>query len=660
MYSINSFSDLLSQGQITEALQLRLEAIEASARHYRQDLEAAKVSSAALGVIGLLLSANPLVAVIAGCGLAGYGYTVLRDYQNTKRLCLLPLVRKGTGELLTGLGLAATSDQIDEDPLLGVIGYVEPELAHEYELVMVAEAQLTGYLSQLPGEARFNAFRHILRHTRLRNSLKLPPLQDVAVAIAAPVSTTVPKLPAFSEPEPVIEVRADEITGSSFIPSSTTASPVATPKSQTLQQRSVQSVRSAYTLILDNPFQSLAIFGAQRTGKSYLAAVLSQELHRRGIPIYAINLARYGKEDDAYWCHCAKSVLGDISEMRPYEANQLIEQAIDVVEKFYSQPQAILVFDEWAYAGNKDNAHAEALEPLLKLVADKLGTLTSTGIKRGKAIWTIAPEFVAGSLQQPAKAVKKSKLLYVTITPGKFIDWNGNKIGFSEELFSQVKLNFPIDQPEGRFAQERICYLNKEWLEMGDLPPLDSMFYPSIKDVQPELNPVPSPNQDQTAAMVEALTNTRYTNLWEFLRDEAGLEDAEEIKEAAVVIGRMLVDDNLTLLQSKFRIQSEYDVRYSYPGYSKKVAQVHRYTNNICSCCHKNKSKEAHHSRYLGIEDKPGINLFPVCLDCHKSLCHSKENWNQRGAWESCNTPEWETRLRLEFKYAAIIEKEND
>jgi hypothetical protein len=166
MNSINSFSDLLVQGQISEALQLRLEAIEASARHYRQDLEAAKVSSAALGVVGLLLSANPLVAVIAGCGLVGYGYTILRDYQNTKRLCLLPLVRKGTGELLTGIGLAATNEQgRADDPLLGVIGYVGPELAHEYEIIMVTEGQLTGYLAHLPGESRLNAYRHILRHT---------------------------------------------------------------------------------------------------------------------------------------------------------------------------------------------------------------------------------------------------------------------------------------------------------------------------------------------------------------------------------------------------------------------------------------------------------------------------------------------------------------
>jgi len=85
MHNINSFSELLAQGQISEALQLRLEAIETSARHYRQDLEAAKVSSAALGVVGLLLSANPLVAVIAGCGLAGYGWTVLTGFKLKSR-----------------------------------------------------------------------------------------------------------------------------------------------------------------------------------------------------------------------------------------------------------------------------------------------------------------------------------------------------------------------------------------------------------------------------------------------------------------------------------------------------------------------------------------------------------------------------------------------
>lgn len=298
---INSFSELLAQGQIAEALQLRLEAIESSARHYRQDLEAAKVSSAALGVVGLLLSANPLVAVIAGCGLAGYGWTVLRDYQNTKRLCLLPLVRKGTGELLTGIGLAAANEQGQaDDPLLGVIGYVEPELAHEYELVMVAEAQLTGYLAHLPGESRLNAYRHILRHTRLRNSLKLPPLQDVALAISSgSVPLSCPSLPQKNEqvkPEqeevPAIEVPArpveekpvDATPSPTVQPASATNPPAVTPKNNN------QSPAPSNNKWIDNFIRQTAlIWGNQGSGKSWMARYIAKRKKDEGYRVVVLD-----------------------------------------------------------------------------------------------------------------------------------------------------------------------------------------------------------------------------------------------------------------------------------------------------------------------------------------------------------------------------------
>ena len=298
MNSINSFSDLLAQGQISEALQLRLEAIELTARHYRQDLEAAKVSSAALGVVGLLLSANPLVAVIAGCGLAGYGYTVLRDYQNTKRLCLLPLVRKGTGELLTGIGLAATNEQGGaDDPLLGVIGYVEPELAHEYELVMVAEAQLTGYLAHLPGESRLNAYRHILRHTRLRNSLKLPSLQDVALAIASgsvprdsqslpPQKESVPdEVPAIDVPAtPVDEKPVEAIPSPTVQPASASNPPTATPKTNT------QSPTPDNNKWIDNFIRQTAlIWGNQGSGKSWMARYIAKRKKDEGYRVVVLD-----------------------------------------------------------------------------------------------------------------------------------------------------------------------------------------------------------------------------------------------------------------------------------------------------------------------------------------------------------------------------------
>jgi hypothetical protein len=276
MNTINSFCELLAQGQISEALQLRLSSIEAYSRHYRQDLEAAKVSSAALSVVGLLLSANPLVAVIAGCGLASYGYTVLRDYYSTKRLCLLPLVRKGTGELLTGIGLAATNDQGEaDDPLLGVIGYVEPELAHEYELVMVAEAQLTGYLAQLPGESRLNAFRHILRHTRLRNSLKLPPLQDVALAIASgSVPSSSQSLPPQTglvpEEVPTIEVEAKPVDEKLSAPQPVEAPAVVVEPPRPMKKEPITVALFDFSRLRTEPdkFAHLRVIGGTGIGKT--------------------------------------------------------------------------------------------------------------------------------------------------------------------------------------------------------------------------------------------------------------------------------------------------------------------------------------------------------------------------------------------------------
>lgn len=311
MNTINSFSELLAQGQITEALQLRLEAIEVKARHYRQDLEAAKVSSATLGVVGLALSINPLVGVIAACGLAGYGYVVCRDYQITRRFCPLPLLRKSSGELLTGIGLASTNEQGEaDDPLINVIGYVEPDFAHEYELVMVAEGQLTNYLTHLPSASRLNAYRHILRHTRLRNSLKLPPLQDVALAIgeagrseasiASPVQSQ-PILPTVKS-EPAIEVKAEVVDPSTTLRVNTERSrgvepPVAAasnPQEPTVSEDS--SIRTstqqpkANTNWIDHFIaQTALIWGNQGSGKSWMARYIAKRKKDKGYRVVVLD-----------------------------------------------------------------------------------------------------------------------------------------------------------------------------------------------------------------------------------------------------------------------------------------------------------------------------------------------------------------------------------
>jgi len=230
---------------------------------------------------------------------------------------------------------------------------------------------------------------------------------------------------------------------------------------------------TALSIIVSDPYQSRAFFGAQRTGKSYLAAVASRQISEAlRCKVYHINLASFGDEDSYYWSHAVKSLTCDLSSLGGYEASQMIRSAIEIVKKFYSTQNAILIVDEIAYCGSSVAAHKDALAELMRVIADKITTLSSSGKKRMQAIWTIAPEFVAGSLTQDAKAVKKLKLCYVSVNPDASIDWQGQTIGFDWELFNQIKANYTISDPICVPSQDRICFIGSDWVPVGELPDL--------------------------------------------------------------------------------------------------------------------------------------------------------------------------------------------
>ncbi|BAU12522.1 hypothetical protein LEP3755_30520 [Leptolyngbya sp. NIES-3755] len=251
---------------------------------------------------------------------------------------------------------------------------------------------------------------------------------------------------------------------------------------------------NGFGCILADPYQSRAFFGAQRTGKTYLAAVASREMSTRlGVKVFHMNLASFGTEDDHYWSHATESLRCDLSALDGYTAKQLTVRAIDLVKRFYATQNAILVVDEIAYLGSTGSEHREALEPLLRIIADKITTLSSSGKKRQQAVWTIAPEFVAGSLTQDAKAVKKLNLCYVSIHPQKTVDWNGQSIGFDWGLFNQIKANFTITDPTSVPNDDRICFVSGNWLPLGKLPTIEKVEKPnavpqhSPKDVRAQL-----------------------------------------------------------------------------------------------------------------------------------------------------------------------------
>ena len=95
--------------------------------------------------------------------------------------------------------------------------------------------------------------------------------------------------------------------------------------------------------------------------------------------------------------------------------------------------------------------------------------LPISGKKRKKAIWTIAPEFVAGAVTQDTKAIKKLTLCYLTIHPDKTVDWEGQDIGFNSSLFDQIKTNYSIFYPVDIPDEDRVVFIGDQWMSIGDL-----------------------------------------------------------------------------------------------------------------------------------------------------------------------------------------------
>lgn len=232
------------------------------------------------------------------------------------------------------------------------------------------------------------------------------------------------------------------------------------------------NAQNCFETILKTPYVSRAFFGFQRTGKTYLAAMASREI---GCTVYHINLMSVGPEDGQYWSHAHQSICCDLLTCSENDAHQSIKDAIATVDAFIKHPgKALLIVDEITFIGFRGNRYAEQLGPLLNRIADQIAAFSSAGIKRGKALWTIAPEFVAATLVDNVKAVKKLSLCYVTISKGRTVGWDGHDIGFSDECFKQIATNFTIAEPTASLDCDRVAFVNGCWMPLGDLPALPS------------------------------------------------------------------------------------------------------------------------------------------------------------------------------------------
>jgi hypothetical protein len=237
--------------------------------------------------------------------------------------------------------------------------------------------------------------------------------------------------------------------------------------------------------VLQSPGISRLIIGGQRTGKSYFAAVASRELVKQGWKIFHVNLASYGDEDSYYWHHAHRTVTGDLASIQNEDhARDLIDDAIDCINEFIQTEQSILIADEVSITGSKYGKWDAS--SYMRLLAEQISALTSTGTKRKRAIWALCPELRAGAMKDALKAIKSLRLLYFAIAPGRFVEWEGQKITFSDELHQQIADNFKGTQKPSeeeaslcrRHGVDRLAYINGIWMPVGELPAIEKTTTP--------------------------------------------------------------------------------------------------------------------------------------------------------------------------------------
>ena len=272
--------------------------------------------------------------------------------------------------------------------------------------------------------------------------------------------------PSFAarRPPSAPEDRAVEQLLVSSIPDRVSQEELTASRPEASQQRTALEVLQA------SPFISRAIYGGQRTGKTNLVVSVLRPLAEQGVKVFVINLYSVGDEDDEY-TKGFKSVRGDLlTIMDEEEAIALVEEAIALAEEFIQYSgEAILLCDEWAGITGSYGRYVEILAPLIEDLADKISGFSSSGIKRRKALWTIAPEIVAETMEKVGKSVKKLSMCLVGIAPGHIEYWKDEELTFNWELYQQVAINYRgmlVPPPEDS-EHARIAFVNGQWLPLG-------------------------------------------------------------------------------------------------------------------------------------------------------------------------------------------------
>lgn len=249
--------------------------------------------------------------------------------------------------------------------------------------------------------------------------------------------------------------------------------PVAAKSKRTTR---VTRAKNAIEEIAMSPFKPRIFLGNQRTGKTCTAALASLQANQKfNTTIFRVNLASIGDEDGKYWRHVEEEnkIHCDITAMEFSQANQVINQVIDLINKFSETSNAIFIIDEISLIGNQHFIFSAPIKPVLKRLANHISTFSSIGLKQSRSVWYIGREFIAGTLTDDMKAAKNMGLVMTSIAPDHTDYWTHPITGieqaltYDDGLYKSTKYNFPITEPPEFNKTSRITFVNNHWVAPG-------------------------------------------------------------------------------------------------------------------------------------------------------------------------------------------------
>lgn len=459
---------------IIQAKSLRNKA--AQTKQLTQIGKASGLTTMALGAAGLLGSVAG--AVPLAVGLMTYAACTVCESSRTRRVMPLPwnewdALRSannhaGSGATYPNLGVQAHH-------------YLSQEDKARFYLTNYQGHMLTALVDQV-GPQEFNHITinmvdtligvagHWLNYPELMSEAAGTDLLEIASSAIPDASSAVPKRQRKA-PKPVKTIPAVAKTVSPTLKPVAIADddPWGDEEPQPSRQKTSNRA-TAQELIIARPYVSRAFYGAQRSGKTWLAAVCSADLAASSLntKTYYINLCHAEADSLDIWSH-AKKVVADLSTCDAYTAEDAIEDSLNLVDEAMTQPHSLLIVDEFIYTASTTNQYAEQMKPLVTKLADKITTLSSAGTKRKQAIYTIAPNIVASRLSNDGKAVKSLEPTLVGIAPGYSVDVDGHAVIWSDEVFTQVYDNYKGVQHPGDkdYLAERIAWVNNKWRQVA-------------------------------------------------------------------------------------------------------------------------------------------------------------------------------------------------